>query len=210
MINTTQPFRDSTGRFKAGMPNYNPIKDRTGQKYGKLTFIKRVDVINKYNKPSWLCKCDCGNMINGVAFHSIKYCGKCPINRVGNLKHGMCETPTHNTWMSMRGRCTNINNKKYPRYGGRGISICEEWKKFINFYKDMGEKPRGHSIDRIDNNKGYYKENCRWATPKQQSNNREMMSSIEKNKRTNKKIEYYKNIINNLKNKLIRINGEVV
>ena len=74
-----------------------------------------------------------------------------------NIKHGMSETYTHKTWCSMRQRCNNKNNKKYKDYGGRGIKICKRWEKFENFYKDMGDKPTGTTLDRIDNNGDYCK-----------------------------------------------------
>ena len=86
-------------------------------------------------------------------------------------KHGMYGTRTYKNWFSMKQRCLNRNDKNYKNYGGRGITICPEWLTFINFYKDMGEKPKDKSIDRINNNSGYCKSNCRWATPKEQMNN---------------------------------------
>lgn len=86
--------------------------------------------------------------------------------------HGMSATLIHRAWSGMLTRCTNKNTGSYHRYGGRGIKVCKRWLKFENFLADMGEKPTGLSLDRIDNNKGYYPSNCRWATTKEQNNNR--------------------------------------
>lgn len=80
-------------------------------------------------------------------------------------------SPTYKSWQAMRQRCANQKNTSYSRYGGRGITVCEEWESFDVFLKDMGERPEGTSIDRIDNSKGYYPENCRWATQSVQNSN---------------------------------------
>jgi hypothetical protein len=87
--------------------------------------------------------------------------------------HGKRKDPIYYVWRSMKQRCLNKNHKNYDRYGGRGITVCDEWlNSFENFYRDMGDRPKGLSLDRIDNNKGYSKENCRWTTFKNQSRNR--------------------------------------
>jgi hypothetical protein len=87
-------------------------------------------------------------------------------------------TPTYRSWSMMKSRCNNPKDTNYRTYGGRGIKVCEEWNLFANFIRDMGERPEGTTIDRIDVNKGYYKENCRWATPSEQQLNRRCSMSV--------------------------------
>ncbi len=96
-----------------------------------------------------------------------------------NAKHGMCETSTYTIWRRMKVRCTKEDAKDFPRYGGRGISICERWLSFENFLEDMGVRPEGMQIDRINNDGNYEPSNCKWVTPRENSNNRRSSVFIE-------------------------------
>ena len=94
------------------------------------------------------------------------------IMKKGNFKHGMVGTKTYKSWENMKQRCLNKNDDEhYKDYGGRGIKVCKRWMIFENFYGDMGERPKNKTLDRIDNNGNYCKENCKWSTQKEQNNN---------------------------------------
>jgi hypothetical protein len=147
--------------------------ERIGAIFKGLTTV-RVKNTDKLEKRKYaVYKCICGNkfiMLIGKEKHR-ESCG-C-IAKQSNIKrltsHGMSHTKTNCVWRHMLNRCSNLN---HPLYGGRGITICESWLIFKNFYNDMGERPEGFSIDRINNNLGYCKSNCRWTTPKVQARNR--------------------------------------
>ena len=126
----------------------------------------------------WLCKCDCGNEINVPASSlktgNTKSCGcyRVDIACKRFTKHGMKHTPIYTVWCLMIQRCTDPNATNYKNYGGRGITVCEEWKDFSKFYEDMGDIPPGMTLDRKDNDGNYCKENCRWASYLTQENNK--------------------------------------
>lgn len=88
------------------------------------------------------------------------------------FKHGMFGTPTYKSWSCMKSRCLNPNNSDFPNWGGRGITVCDEWMEFANFFRDMGVKPDGYTIERLDVNAGYCKANCTWADRVTQGRNR--------------------------------------
>lgn len=144
----------------------------------RLTFIRETNR-NKFNQPCGIYQCSCGNITKPIAIRHVnmnktRSCGclRKELMSKRTKRHGKFGSRVYNTWCGMIQRCLNPNHTMFKRYGGRGIKICELWYDFNNFYKDMGERPDKHSLDRINNNGDYFKENCRWATQKQQSQNK--------------------------------------
>ncbi len=159
--------------------------DLTGQKFGRLTVIKRAKNI-KGGRIRWLCQCVCNEYIivigNNLQRNHTRSCG-C-LWRDSITKHNLCDSRTYHTWENMIQRCTNFNCKNYENYGGRGIKVCKKWWKFEGFLQDMGERPPGLTLDRIDNDGDYCKENCRWATYAIQRRNRNDIRWITINNKT--------------------------
>jgi hypothetical protein len=122
-----------------------------------------------------LCECECGNTkeirVTGLTYSKTLSCG-C-LQREAITKHGMSYTSVYGVWGSMVSRCTNPHHDEWDSYGGRGITVCDRWLKFENFYEDMGDRPSDkHSLDRLDNDKSYSNDNCEWRLPRDQMNNR--------------------------------------
>lgn len=145
---------------------------KVGDRYGRFTVLCAAPWNGGQTKS--ICQCDCGE-IRTVYNNSLKRgehnsCGCSRIIHGHNDKRG--PSITYLAWIEMRRRCLDSTRQHFKNYGGRGICVCERWSKFENFLTDMGCCPEGLSLDRINNNQGYFKENCRWASDKVQSNNK--------------------------------------
>lgn len=185
------------------MANTNPIRDwqfsplkytkyrydLSGQRFGRLWCMGVVGTrrTSKDRHVYWICICDCDEVVfistTALIRTGTRSCGCLRRDIQPAFKHGGKYTSTYKTWTSMNNRCCNINGDDYLLYGGRGITICDQWRGpdgFKNFLNDMGHKPDGRSLDRIDVNGNYSPENCRWASPTQQG----------RNKRNNRMITY--------------------
>ena len=146
--------------------------DITNVRFGRLTALR-------YEFGKWVCQCDCGNSHSATStslrFGYTKSCGclKKEVTIERSTKHGMSHSAEYDVWSGMRNRCQNPNNESFFLYGQRGITVCDRWSSFENFYADMGPRPTPrHSIDRLNNELGYSPENCEWGIPKSQANNR--------------------------------------
>ena len=156
-------------------------EDLTGRKFTRLYVVGLHNGTRKWN-----CRCECGTTTilpaNRLLSGNTKSCGCLKRNVLGDATrtHGMANSRitgyanrTYGIWQAMRSRCLNPNNSRWEHYGGRGIKICKRWSKYENFLADMGEAPKGLTLERINVNKNYTPSNCKWATWLEQARNKQ-------------------------------------
>lgn len=175
--NIREVLANDLARGKSKSCGCRNTKVRVGQEYGRLKVERRLKTRSKSGLFLWICKCRCGNKItlDSHQLVTMKYpsCG---------CINGLVDKSGYRSWASMIQRCYNKNDPAYSYYGGRGISVCERWRKgYVYFLEDMGERPDKHTLDRIDNNGNYQPDNCRWAKIEEQSWNKRHTVKLEYN-----------------------------
>lgn len=167
--------------YKPANINHYRFVDLTGKRFGRLTVEHLLGKRGAFIY--WACRCDCGGYTEtqtgklNIGHSQSCGCILADKNATRLTTHGASvggkPTPTYSVWRGIKNRCLNPNEPAYKNYGGRGIKICDRWKdSFENFFTDMGQKPKGMWIERLDNEGDYEPTNCKWATPKEQCNNK--------------------------------------
>ncbi len=175
------------------------LRNLSDQRFGRLTVLGRDNTVYQHKKQStrWWCKCDCGKIISVISYdltrghtnscgcyHKQQARNSLTAIRARNSNYGKSKTKSYRCWKAMMSRCYNHKMIFYDYYGGRGIDVCERWHVYDNFLHDMGEPSESQTLDRIDCNKGYSLENCRWITMKEQAGNRRSSLRISYNGET--------------------------
>lgn len=153
--------------------------DLIGRTFGRLTVLQKLPP-DRGGNVLWRCVCECGGAATPRTNHLVSgatvSCGcrhrEVSVENGRKFKHGQYRTPAYRSWITMRSRCSNPKDSNFKWYGARGIRVCERWDSFENFLSDMGERPEGMTLDRIDPNGNYEPDNCRWATSDVQAANK--------------------------------------
>jgi hypothetical protein len=147
------------------------MKIIAGMQFERLMVKEKIKSDN-YCRARWLCTCQCGKTISVLQQSLIAGQQSCGcLRKELQIRHNAYGTPIYQTWISMIQRCRNQKNKSFKHYGGRGIIVCERWKTAANFIEDMGPRPEGMTLERINNDRGYEPGNCKWASPAEQTRN---------------------------------------
>ena len=164
--------------------------DLTGERFGRLVALQDAGKTER-GQSLWLCHCDCGAekviRLSSLRSGESLSCGCRKLEpNLDNTTHGKSKSPVYRVWTNMKARCFDRNHQAFPNYGGRGITVCERWLQFENFYADMGDPPAGLELDRFPDNDGNYEPgNCRWATRSESQRNRRSKQQVKDDK------EYY-------------------
>ena len=164
--------------------NTGKLINLTGKKFGRLIVIEKSSI--KKGKAKWVCLCVCGKQIIAYSTNLLrkntKSCGCLRKEKTQKLKikHGLSSQAAYPSWCDMKQRCNNPEHNAYKYYGGRGITVCDRWLEFENFFEDMGERPKELTLERKNNELGYFKENCCWATRAEQIHNSRQTKLTEK------------------------------